>query len=670
MKLVKCYVSSFGKLKNYTYEFNDGLNTIKEDNGWGKSTLANFIKAMFYGLNDSKRSVSQNERLKFKPWGSNEKFGGYVQFIWGEKQFKLERFFGSKESEDTVELYDVETGKPYKNTENLGRRIFEIDEDGFLSTTYFSQKDFEVKSNTSLTAKFNAVCEIQDTDAFDKAVLKLENKAKTYKYRGDKGLISDAKNEIYYINDEIERANRAVNTVALLKEDEAALKREVLTLQQRTKILADKVESAGKAEALSVKKERYLHLLSEKERVLETKNNAEKLLNGNLPNDKEIKKVEEKIHQISSLSAQKQVLKSDVELLQQTMREQKPNKNISVFELSLYSLSGVFALLAIVLLALGIGGVLGWISLAVSVVLVASVVVKKLIGGSKQSVSSPYEDMLNAKNNDIIAIDEQIEFNKKEIENFILAFNILDEGNQLLTLENISKIVKLHGDLVEKLTTIEKELNTFEQFKSEFDKIGKIEDISLIKMELSRVQEEYSRKTIELANKRSAINSHEELASSFPELEAKKAEINEKIKRYEEEYSLINSTIKFLKQADENLKIKYRTPLQNSLRKYYGYIDNNSEKVNIDVDLKITVEEESGSKITDFYSKGYQNLFEICKRFALTDVLFTGEKPFIILDDPFYNLDDNKIVQALELLRKLSKDYQIIYLVCHESRRA
>ena len=103
---------------------------------------------------------------------------------------------------------------------------------------------------------------------------------------------------------------------------------------------------------------------------------------------------------------------------------------------------------------------------------------------------------------------------------------------------------------------------------------------------------------------------------------------------------------------------------------YYGYIDNNSEKVNIDVDLKITVEEESGSKITDFYSKGYQNLFEICKRFALTDVLFTGEKPFIILDDPFYNLDDNKIVQALELLRKLSKDYQIIYLVCHESRRA
>ena len=57
MRLVKCYISSFGKLKNFTYYFSDGLNTIKENNGWGKSTLATFIKAMFYGLNCGKRSV-------------------------------------------------------------------------------------------------------------------------------------------------------------------------------------------------------------------------------------------------------------------------------------------------------------------------------------------------------------------------------------------------------------------------------------------------------------------------------------------------------------------------------------------------------------------------------------------------------------------------------------
>ena len=71
MKLVKCYVASFGKLQNFTYDFNSELNTIKEENGWGKSTLATFIKSMFYGLNDSKRNVAENERVKYRPWGSN-----------------------------------------------------------------------------------------------------------------------------------------------------------------------------------------------------------------------------------------------------------------------------------------------------------------------------------------------------------------------------------------------------------------------------------------------------------------------------------------------------------------------------------------------------------------------------------------------------------------------
>ena len=89
---------------------------------------------------------------------------------------------------------------------------------------------------------------------------------------------------------------------------------------------------------------------------------------------------------------------------------------------------------------------------------------------------------------------------------------------------------------------------------------------------------------------------------------------------------------------------------------------------NIDIDLNVTVNEKHGVKVTDYYSKGYQNLFEICKRFALTDVLFSDEKPFIILDDPFYNLDDEKLVSALDLIKKLSNEYQILYLICHDSR--
>ena len=90
MKLVKCYVSAFGKLQDFTYDFSQGLNVINEDNGWGKTTFATFIKAMFYGLNSSKRTVAENERIKYKPWNSVNKFGGYVVFEWAGKEFKIE----------------------------------------------------------------------------------------------------------------------------------------------------------------------------------------------------------------------------------------------------------------------------------------------------------------------------------------------------------------------------------------------------------------------------------------------------------------------------------------------------------------------------------------------------------------------------------------------------
>ena len=58
----------------------------------------------------------------------------------------------------------------------------------------------------------------------------------------------------------------------------------------------------------------------------------------------------------------------------------------------------------------------------------------------------------------------------------------------------------------------------------------------------------------------------------------------------------------------------------------------------------------------------------LCMRFALVDALFTGEKPFVILDDPFVNLDDRHTKEALALLRKLAEERQILYLVCNSSR--
>ena len=54
MRLIACHIDNFGKLSNMNINFNDGINIINQPNGWGKSTLAAFLKAMLYGFDTKK----------------------------------------------------------------------------------------------------------------------------------------------------------------------------------------------------------------------------------------------------------------------------------------------------------------------------------------------------------------------------------------------------------------------------------------------------------------------------------------------------------------------------------------------------------------------------------------------------------------------------------------
>ena len=49
MKLLSCYIENYGKISATTFDFNEGLTAFCEKNGYGKTTLASFVKAMFYG---------------------------------------------------------------------------------------------------------------------------------------------------------------------------------------------------------------------------------------------------------------------------------------------------------------------------------------------------------------------------------------------------------------------------------------------------------------------------------------------------------------------------------------------------------------------------------------------------------------------------------------------
>lgn len=94
MKLIRCHIENFGVLSDFDFVFDDGLTTICQGNGFGKSTFATFIKAMFYGFpRTGARNIVENERKRYDPWQGG-KYGGYLEFEIQDTSYRVTRYFG------------------------------------------------------------------------------------------------------------------------------------------------------------------------------------------------------------------------------------------------------------------------------------------------------------------------------------------------------------------------------------------------------------------------------------------------------------------------------------------------------------------------------------------------------------------------------------------------
>ncbi len=202
----------------------------------------------------------------------------------------------------------------------------------------------------------------------------------------------------------------------------------------------------------------------------------------------------------------------------------------------------------------------------------------------------------------------------------------------------------------------QKEQNTENIDRKELEE--KIEELS---NQINKINDEknYNKNQIELL---------ESNLDTVFDIENNIEELSQKIDEMKENCDILEKTKKLLETAKEQFSSHYLEKMKTSFVKNLKLIDGKQMDVSLDVNLNVKVNEQGSNKEISYFSTGYKDLIYICMRLSLIDSLFENEKPFIILDDPFVNLDEAKIKNAMELLNNLSKEYQIIYFVCHESR--
>ena len=177
MKLIACHIENFGKLSDLTIEFNEGLNVINEPNAWGKSTLAAFLKVMFYGLDAKKDPKAfEKERKLYEPWQGGV-YGGQLDFQIGDKIYRVIRTFGRTEKTDEFHLYDLTTNLESDDfSKDLGSEIFDLDSASFKRSIYIQQNECASTTTDAINAKLGNLAEnTNDINNFENAAKRLKD---------------------------------------------------------------------------------------------------------------------------------------------------------------------------------------------------------------------------------------------------------------------------------------------------------------------------------------------------------------------------------------------------------------------------------------------------------------------------------------------------------------
>ena len=289
MEIVKIHINNFGKFHNVDIDLKKGVNSFVYENGWGKTTLSVFIKSMFYGMEyTTSKDVEKNEKLKYFPWQGGV-YGGSMIFCHNNKEYLVNRTFGSKKNEDTFELRDLKTNKPSSDfSEDLGTELFGINRDSYARSVFVTLKDSPVGS-ADITAKLNNLVESGDISNFEEAAAILEKKAKELQGRNKgTGEIAFIQQKIDSDRNYIEEINSKLKQNATYEEKVSGIQKEILELKKQQESVAAQISVCAKFEG----KTRYEQLKND----LKKSENEKKFLcdffNGKIPSEEIVKRID------------------------------------------------------------------------------------------------------------------------------------------------------------------------------------------------------------------------------------------------------------------------------------------------------------------------------------------------------------------------------------------
>ena len=802
MRLIACHVDNFGKLSNVNINFNEGINIINEQNGWGKSTLAAFLKAMLYGFDNKKEpGAFEKERKIYQPWQGGT-YGGELDFQIDTRKYRISRTFGSTEKTDEFHLYNLDTNLECDDyTSNIGEEIFDIDRASFKRSIFIAQNDCASGTSDSINAKLGNLAEnTNDINNFEHALNIIKNMMNKLSPNRITGSVKKRRNTITSLEHEIkgydaaeiavaeitekleEKRNQKVELQNIRQDYARALKvasedSRRLELKKNYEMLSQEIEDCQKNyEEIrrqlpsQIPSDEILDEYMSKARNLqksviiadnlefseEEKAKFDKLsdqIGDRIPTDDQIDDMLIKAANIAKVKGEHGQLEMKLSQMESVAMltdidgelSTKPKKSsmvpigIAMMIIGIlcalgaftYSLNTKQSALELIMLVIGGMGIIAAIAGIVLIVagyqrnhLAARELLRKLEEREQQKRAK--EEPIQEMKEQLETIESGITVLEDELKHFLRKYKMeYNEENAQPALYELKAQVAEYKRLKEQSAKEREAQIHCKAIQDEIRKFGLGFGIKFdgeITSELNRIQSKnteakLAQRALETALEKKKLfeEEHEikavlasaecpytleELNNMIREVDNRVEEVQESIEQYtrqledmqeqldlrdekeqelrncldlqEEEqhkYDILNLTSDFLAKSKEQFTARYMAPIADGFQKYYGILTgDDSRNWMVDANISLKMREQGEFRDVKWLSAGYRDLIGVCMRFALVDAMYPTEKPFLILDDPFVNLDDEKLSHGKQLLIALEKDYQAIYFTCHESR--
>ncbi len=678
MNLISCHIENFGRLSNVDFDFNKGVNSILEENGWGKTTLAAFIRCMFYGLMGSrKKEYIENERAQYQPWNDGF-FGGEITFEVSGKTYIIRRNFGKKDKDATFQLVDASTGLESRDySDNIGEELFGVDRASFMRTSFVNHTSLRYEGiSSAISAKVSSVSQRGDLENYDRSADKLTaylNENSPTRKSGKLAKLNEDIKQLEYDLSVEEDTSRRIQELRERREEE---EKKLQSFEAANRSIGEYNRLKSNADGLKCSIDSMP--VSGNDRLEE----LDRLFANGVPVESEVQEHIGLNNNVQSLVQKNSSL--DTMLIDETRAIEAEEARIQAFQIEndkktkSKKLAGIGMLVAGIVLALTVLFLSGALKIIIPVLgaalIIFGIVVCMKAGKSSLPTEGVDKSRLNNIKKEIQTNETEIAKSQEQVAAFLGRFD-MEYGNDA---EALLYSIKSKAEEFESLKRGKREYDSkIAEMKAAYNEaLVELNEYLGAHPELAGDGASHNEITTGISETQANIAAYDrqldEAMEKLDEQEEKKdrlAAMKEEMAELKEHYDLVKKTSEYLRLSKERFVARFMSPIMTSFEKYHKImVGTDAKDFIIDANMDISKKEEGQYHDIEAQSEGLADMLGLCIRVALLDTMYTKEKPFIVMDDPFSNMDEAKINGGKRFLDEISKEYQVIYLTCHKSR--